>query len=941
MAFNRYLPGAMTTLNTGLVSMETAARVIADAVPRGLTAYRTGGGGFAACFCAQFVLNRSGRGCSPEESEHPFRSLHRGTRQPRKVERLFMQSSFRSIQPGIRVLAAAVILAMVFFPGAARAITVTGTTSDNGYPAHLVQWTDAAGNPRSAMMVDQNSVSPGPYTGYLRQYTYSYVSGTAPGSPLKVRVCTGSQNYATGGNLEFSGDGFIQNHGVNGDDSSTGNIAGFPGTTTISGSGTHVVTVTYSIPDYTVQDLNGDNQTVPSTVQWFFADGRNDPIFAVTQDSTATPGSLGLDSRSPYGDMAYDGVLATSNPPETIIGTVVGGYSYGDQYKFVTLAANPEQVTPASPWKATQANTIPYAMQWAQTSATNAEMGHVATVPITVSDAGSDSQTSPYYDDGNDYSAALYFDPRTQSYPSGPLPPWNTQAFQIINEPGGLNTDVGLATPLAAEWEPNDGSPNPPTDPKPTTTKRLAWQTNFGRVGGWNVYDEYSDSVFNYSTHVSDTAPASESYQGTPRVSGALMSYSTYVVFGPHITGTNVNVIGSSYQTGAVGSVVTQMQNVTKAVLSGSLGTVTTVGPAGIPTSGSATAANTNKTVTYSPKGYDPIYGTWDLSGSNNEVNATLAPAANMPLVNPVFVLNGYTSTQLPAAMSTGTSASSPSYYATVDAAHQRLWVTVNKTITSPVNWVAKIKADFAGNGSPDLLFQNSSTGQAMLWLMNGTTFLSSKIIGNEPPPWTVVGTGDFYGNGNIDVVLQNYSTGEIMVWSMNGTSFGSLQYIGTESNTNWKIAATGDFNGDGKPDLLWQNTSNGGVVIWQMNGTSLVSTTNVGVESNTNWAIVGTGDFNGDGNTDIVWQNNSTGQVMIWFMKGTTFVSSEIIATVSNTAWKIVGTGDFNGDGKPDLIWQNTSNGGIETWLMNGTSLISVNSIGVESNTDWQIKNK
>ena len=308
------------------------------------------------------------------------------------------------------------------------------------------------------MMVDQNSTNSGPYTGYLRQYTYM------TGSPLKARVCTGSENYATGGNLEFSGDGFVQNHGAYGDDSSTGNGVGFPGTTTISaisGSNTHVLTITYSIPNYTVQDLNGNNQTVPTTVQWFFADGRNDPIFAITQDATATPGDLGLDSRSPYGDMAYDGVLATSNPPDTIVGTIVGGFSYGDQYKFVTLATGPEQVTPASPWEATVPNTIPYAMQWAQTSATNAEMGHVALLPLSVSDAGSDSQTSPYYDDGNDYSAALYFDPRTQSYPSGPMCPWNTMAYQIINEPGGLSADVGLATPLAAEWEPDDAGAIP------------------------------------------------------------------------------------------------------------------------------------------------------------------------------------------------------------------------------------------------------------------------------------------------------------------------------------------------------------------------------------------------------------------------------------------------------------------------------------------------
>ena len=83
------------------------------------------------------------------------------------------------------------------------ALTVTAVTSDNGYPAHKVQWTDGAGLPRSAVLVDQTTTK-APYTGYLRQYAYQ-VNG-------KTRTCTGTQNYATGGNLEFSGDGFVQNH---------------------------------------------------------------------------------------------------------------------------------------------------------------------------------------------------------------------------------------------------------------------------------------------------------------------------------------------------------------------------------------------------------------------------------------------------------------------------------------------------------------------------------------------------------------------------------------------------------------------------------------------------------------------------------------------------------------------------------------------------------
>ena len=70
-----------------------------------------------------------------------------------------------------------------FICGKASALTVAVVTSDNGFPAHLVSWTDASGHPRSAVMVDQVSTGGGPYPGYMRRYTY-VANGV-------TRVCTG------------------------------------------------------------------------------------------------------------------------------------------------------------------------------------------------------------------------------------------------------------------------------------------------------------------------------------------------------------------------------------------------------------------------------------------------------------------------------------------------------------------------------------------------------------------------------------------------------------------------------------------------------------------------------------------------------------------------------------------------------------------------------
>ena len=510
-------------------------------------------------------------------------------------------------------LRALFVLTTVFAGSTARALTITPVTSDNGYPAHEIDWTDADGLPRTAVLVDQNP-NTAPYTGYLRQYTYQ-VNG-------QTRTCTGTDNYAAGGNLEFSGDGFVQNHTADGGDFSSGNGAGVPGTTTITLQGSSHAIVTFDIPSYTIS-----GQTVPTTVQWFFADGRSHPVFSVSQDARATTGNLGSDTRTPYGDMAYDG---------DGVNALVGGFSYGDTYKFVTLASGPEEVTSNSGWRDTMANTIPYTMQWAEPVTADAEMGHVATLPISVSDQGQDTQTSNY-DDPPDL-----FDPRAQAERGGPLPGYNTYAYQIIN--------YSLS---------DDGTP--------TTSKRLAWGSNFGRVGGFDNYGDTSVDPKQYSRHSDD--PLNAPLSGT-RADGLLMAYSTFIVLGQHM---------GNFELGAVGDEVADMETVAQTTLTVSDGAAVTSGPAGV---GNAADTVSN----YSPAGYNPTYAAWEINAAENAVQAVLTTANSASLDHPVFLIDGYTAGQLPSAISiNGQGTPGVDYYATLDTAGQRLWITANVIATSPL----------------------------------------------------------------------------------------------------------------------------------------------------------------------------------------------------------------------------------------------------------------
>src|SRR5450759_5111672 len=69
-------------------------------------------------------------------------------------------------------------------------------------------------------------------------------------------------------------------------------------------------------------------------------------------------------------------------------------------------------------------------------------------------------------------------------------------------------------------------------------------------------------------------------------------------------------------------------------------------------------------------------------------------------------------------------------------------------------------------------------------------------------------------------LLWQNTSTGDRSIWIMNGASWdGSSYALLPWVPLAWSMAATGDFNGDGHGDIVWQNTVNGDRSIWFMNG--------------------------------------------------------------------------------------------------------------------------
>src|SRR5260221_215796 len=127
------------------------------------------------------------------------------------------------------------------------------------------------------------------------------------------------------------------------------------------------------------------------------------------------------------------------------------------------------------------------------------------------------------------------------------------------------------------------------------------------------------------------------------------------------------------------------------------------------------------------------------------------------------------------------------------------------------------VAKDFNNNRNADLIWEQSVTGQRLIWLMNRAVPIGTINLPTVDPDWHIAGVGDFLGNGQADLVWENTLTGVREIWLMNNgtpTSAINLPTVGTD----WHIAGAGDFMGAGKAGLVWENTLNDQRLIWVMN---------------------------------------------------------------------------------------------------------------------------
>ncbi len=215
--------------------------------------------------------------------------------------------------------------------------------------------------------------------------------------------------------------------------------------------------------------------------------------------------------------------------------------------------------------------------------------------------------------------------------------------------------------------------------------------------------------------------------------------------------------------------------------------------------------------------------------------------------------------------------------------------------------------ADFNGDGIPDLVAANSSSGSVHVLLGHGDSSFQNPIQSPAGSTAYALAVGDFNGDGIPDLVVTNTAfdphgqIGGTTVSVLLGNGDGSFQSpVAYTVGTGPVAVAVGDFLGNGHQDIVTANDG-GTVSLLLGNGDgSFQKAVNFVVDPHLHSVAVG--DFNGDGKLDIVV--GSGGKVSVLLGDGEGSFEAPVDYTASFYPKPIsVAVADFKGDGKLDIV--------------------------------------
>ncbi len=378
------------------------------------------------------------------------------------------------------------------------------------------------------------------------------------------------------------------------------------------------------------KELDGKGIKIPVIIEWLVATGRDHPVWAVTwrTGQAVNPNNADFDVYRMDVRGPY-GSLNFDGAADKNSGDAIGGVAWGDfGLRFTTTDA---ELTLNSPWTYNTPNTVNFTHTWTKT--TNAEMGIVQTRPLDKEMGYPDrvvghergSTSADNYPDKGNCNA--FGDNRNYV-----MPCINGWPYQLMNY----------------DWS----GAKLPEDA--TGTKLIAWGSPYGWLG----------------------ASSFKVFDGSAADGRGDRSYATFIVLGPRCRFTN----GVCDQPGDVALTINEVEALAAADISN-------IGPGFLVDElPKGPGAEQVKTVN---EGYNDTYAAYYVHANINQARFTFTPAAGLPVPNPVFVVQNYTTTARPKitvdgnAVSVNSGAADSGAFVSLNTATDELWVTLNRTVTA------------------------------------------------------------------------------------------------------------------------------------------------------------------------------------------------------------------------------------------------------------------
>jgi Matrixin len=194
---------------------------------------------------------------------------------------------------------------------------------------------------------------------------------------------------------------------------------------------------------------------------------------------------------------------------------------------------------------------------------------------------------------------------------------------------------------------------------------------------------------------------------------------------------------------------------------------------------------------------------------------------------------------------------------------------------------------DFHGSGRSDLIIHDSQIGATWMLTNQGSLNFSVSFLATVETSWKIAGVANLVGTGTPQLVWQNTVTGQVSEWFFSNGSLVANPIINFTPARGWVIKGLADVNGHGRDDIVWQNSNSGAVSVWETDGTNVLSISNPGDPSPPSrpWQLSEISYLNGGGAGQIIWRNTSDGSVWIWNVNGSSF-STVRLALTPVTQW-------------------------------------------------------